>query len=172
MISPDSCPDDVIRLHHDVDEAVAPLLRRHERRLRCARGCRDCCIDGLTVFEVEADSIRHHHGELLETGTPAPEGGCAFLDADGACRIYGHRPYVCRTQGLPLRWIGETEDGDLVEYRDICPLNEDGDDPLEALEENECWSLGPVEERLRGLQERRYEGVLGRLELRSLFRNG
>lgn len=162
--------DDLRRLHLGVDEAVAPLLRRHARRLRCAIGCHECCLDGLTVFEVEAGLIRRHHGELLDTGIPAPEGGCAFLDADGACRIYEHRPYVCRTQGLPLRWIGETEDGHLVEWRDICLLNENEAEPLESLDETECWLLGPVEEKLLGLQDRLDGGEMRRVGLRELFR--
>ena len=39
---------------------------------------------------------------------------------------------VCRTQGLPLRFIEETDDG-LAEFRDICPLNDDPKHPIEEL---------------------------------------
>ena len=90
--------------------------------LRARRG------DQITVFEVEAEVIRRHHADLLAEGEPHAEGACAFLDGEGACRIYEHRPYVCRTQGLPLRWLEEL-DGETVELRDICPLN-DEDDPI------------------------------------------
>ena len=81
---------------------------------------------------------------------PRPEGACAFLDEEGACRVYVDRPYVCRTQRLPLRWI-EDRDGDPAELRDICPLNEAGE-PIEGLHADDCWTIGPVEERLGRLQ--------------------
>jgi len=76
---------------------------------------------------------------------------CAFLDDAGACRIYSHRPYVCRSQGVPLRWTDEDEAGDLVELRDICPLNEAGT-PIEALPAESCWSIGWAETALAQLQ--------------------
>lgn len=126
-------------------------------------------MDGLTVFEVEAENIRCYHADLLAEGAPHPEGACAFLDEAGACRIYEHRPYVCRTQGLPLRWIEERSDGNLVELRDICPLNANGP-PVEALPAEECWSIGPFEERLAKLQATADGGKLRRVALRSLFR--
>jgi Fe-S-cluster containining protein len=138
-------------LHRAVDEAVAPLERIHADRLRCRRGCSDCCVDGLTVFEVEAELIRASHSRMLEDDPPHPAGACAMLDADGSCRIYEHRPYVCRTQGLPLRWVGE-RDGESVEWRDVCPLNEVPGEPVESLDAGHCWTLGPFEGRLAALQ--------------------
>ncbi|MEL6543642.1 MAG: YkgJ family cysteine cluster protein, partial [Myxococcota bacterium] len=92
---------------------------------------------------------------------PAPAGQCAFLDGEKACRIYPVRPYVCRSQGVPLRWI----DGK-AERRDICPLNEAGE-PLETLSPEECFTLGPVEERLALLQALRSSDE--RIALRDLF---
>lgn len=150
-----------------MDEAAERLTARHGERLKCARGCASCCVDGITVFEVEALEIRRHHAELLDGAEPHGEGACAFLDGEGACRIYEHRPYVCRTQGLPLRWIDEVEDGVVAELRDICPLNEEGE-PIETLDEEDCWTLGPVEERLARLQIE--AGVeMRRVALRDLF---
>jgi len=97
---------------------------------------------------------------------PGPAGGCAFLDDAGACRIYPHRPYVCRTQGLPLRWA-EDEGDAVVERRDICPLNAEGllieDLPAEAM-----WTLGPVERRLAAAQARTGDPER-RVPLRALF---
>ena len=95
------------QLYHEVDEAARRLEAVHADRLQCRRGCSSCCVDTLTVFEVEAENIRRHQGELLRAETPHAAGACAFLGETGACRIYEHRPYVCRTQGLPLRWIAE-----------------------------------------------------------------
>ena len=158
--------DYVERLHAVVDELVAPLLERHRGRLACRLGCTGCCGDDLTVFEVEAELIRRHHGEVLASA-PAPRGRCAFLDAHGACRIYPNRPYVCRTQGLPLRWLEEIA-GEIVEQRDICPLNEAGE-PVEALPVEDCWALGPVEHRLATIQERLDGGQGRRVALRDLF---
>ena len=156
------------QLHADVDRAAAALAERHRGRLRCGRGCSACCVDGLTVFEVEAERIRRAHPELLANGAPHPAGACAFLGDAGECRVYADRPYVCRTQGLPLRWLEEGPGDTAVERRDICPLNEAGE-PLEALPEDACWTLGPFEERLRGLQDALSPGAPRRVMLRELF---
>jgi hypothetical protein len=144
----------VVQLHALVDQLLAPLHRDHAERLMCRRGCSDCCVDNLTVFEVEADRIRGRLAALAEDGadlTPGPSGACALLDPSGACRVYAERPYVCRSQGLPLRWGDDTPDGP-VEHRDICPLN-DTDEPLDALPAEACWTLGPVEARLASAQQ-------------------
>jgi len=160
--------DSLRMLHEAVDRDAGALQRVHAARLQCRRGCHECCVDGLTVFEVEAAAIRNAFPELLASGIPHSEGGCAFLDEEGACRIYTARPYVCRTQGLPLRWLSD-KDGETVEYRDICPLNEPGGPELTELPENRCWTLGPWESRLAALQERNGSGG-ERVALRALFR--
>lgn len=158
--------DALARLHAAVDDAAAPLATEHAARMQCARGCNQCCTDGLTVFEVEADRIRGAHPALLASGTPHPAGACAFLDTDGACRIYEVRPYVCRTQGLPLRWTDRE-----AEYRDICPLNEPGP-ALTELSAESCWTLGPHEAALATLQQTSQGGSqddLQRVALLALF---
>jgi hypothetical protein len=155
-------------LHTEVDRNAEILARRHGDRLHCAAGCSGCCIDGIRVFEIEAENLRHHHGELLEEGEPAPAGRCAFLSPGGLCRVYADRPYVCRTQGLPLRWIEETEAGQRVEKRDICPENEEGP-PLPSLPAEDLWRIGPYEGRLASLQKA-LGGTGGRVSLRGLFR--
>lgn len=157
-------PLDVVeRLHEAIDEAARPIEEKNRARLRCGRGCSGCCVDDLTVFEVEAEAIVRRHADVL-AGSPHVEGACAFLDEHGACRIYASRPYVCRTQGLPLRWL--EDDG--TERRDICALNEDGP-PIEALPADACWPIGPVETRLATLQAKVDGGALRRIALRSLF---
>lgn len=155
-------------MHAVVDELARPMLVAHEPRLRCRSGCTDCCSDGLSVFAVEAAVIARHHADLLEEGVPHAEGACAFLDEAGACRIYAQRPYVCRTQGLPLRWLEQDEEGP-IEARDICPLNADGGPPIEELEADACWTLGPFEERLAARQAAVDGGKGERVLLRSLF---
>jgi Fe-S-cluster containining protein len=158
--------DALARLHADVDRQASPLHALHAARLQCRRGCSSCCVDGLTVFAVEAERIRRQHGDLLAGGTPHAKGACAFLDEQGACRVYEHRPYVCRTQGLPLRWI-EERDGGPVELRDICPLNEPGE-PVEHLPSEACWSIGPFEKRLAQIQSE-LGALPNRVRLRDLF---
>ena len=158
----------VVLLHDEIDASVRPLVALHADRLQCRRGCTACCVDDLTVHEVEAERIRAHCSEVLES-EPHAAGACAFLSADGACRIYPHRPYVCRTQGLPLRWFSEDTSGAVVELRDICTLNESGT-ALEVLPETSCWLIGPTEARLGELQSDLDGGEGQRISLRDLFR--
>lgn len=155
----------LLLLHAQVDARAAAIAARLGTRLQCKRGCSACCVDDLSVFAVEAERIRAHHAELLALGAPHPEGACAFLDEGGACRVYADRPYVCRTQGLPLRWLDEEREAEL---RDVCALNEPGEPPLEALPESDCWTLGETEAALAELQ--RAFGAAGeRVALRALF---
>lgn len=152
----------VTQLHGVVDTLVAPLAARHAGRLVCRRGCAACCVDDLTVFDVEAERIRRTFPAVLHAAPGAP-GACAFLDEAGACRVYEARPYVCRTQGLPLRWAEAA-----AERRDICPLNEPPGDLL-SLPAEALWTIGPVEARLAAAQASVDGGAAHRVSLRSLF---
>ena len=154
-------------LYREVDHDAVKLENTHGDRLKCGRGCCDCCVDELTVFEVEAENIRQSVQDVL-AGDPGDLGKCAFLNGEGACRIYSVRPYVCRTQGLPLRWFDVDEQGNDVELRDICPLNEEGT-PLEILSADACWELGNYEGRLAMLQSEVGDGEMKRVVLRDLF---
>jgi Fe-S-cluster containining protein len=165
----------LLALHGEIDEAAAEVAERLAGRLRCARGCSDCCVDDLRVWPIEAERIRRRHASLLREGDPHPVGGCAFLDDEGACRIYADRPSVCRSQGLPLRVIFEDERGEVAERRDICPLNLEGLPALDRLSEEDCWLVGPYELRLAALDARfsgrppEDDGETTRVALRSLF---
>jgi hypothetical protein len=157
-------PDELSVLRAELDRETGRLHVLHAARLQCRQGCSSCCVDGLTVFAVEAEPIRRRYGQLLATGEAHAEGACAFLDEQGGCRVYEERPYVCRTQGLPLRWLDDGDDAGIVERRDICPLNDDGSDDLVELPAEDCWTLGPFEERLARLEKARE-----RVALRDLF---
>lgn len=150
-----------------IDRQTARLAARHRARLNCRAGCSACCVDDLTVFEIEADNIRRKYAHLLENASPHSHGKCAFLDEAGACRIYEARPYVCRTQGLPLRWLEEIED-EVYELRDICPLNEAGE-AVEELDADDCWSIGEREAELSEMQFKKDNGEMRRIRLRDLF---
>ena len=161
---------EVAELHKQVDQRAVQIGERNAGRLQCGMGCFQCCLDTVSVFEVEAQLIRENCEQVLE-GEPHPGGRCAFLDSQGGCRIYSHRPYVCRTQGLPLRWMESDAEGAVVEYRDICPLNDHGQ-PLQQLEEDFFWTIGEWEERLAEIQQKASGGELRRVRLRSLFQVG
>lgn len=158
---------DVMALHEELDASIEPLLALHADRLQCRRGCAGCCVDDINVYELEADRIREQCAEVLES-EPHPPGACAFVSPEGACRIYQQRPNVCRTQGLPLRWFAEDTAGEIVELRDICPLNE-SETPLETLPDESCWLLGPTEGHIALLQSNRDAGAPRRVALRDLF---
>ena len=147
--------------HHAVDPAALDGCRAPDEP-----GCASCCVDELTVFEVEAARIATFAADVLRQA-PGPVGACAFLDESKSCRIYEHRPYVCRTQGLPLRWV-EQRRGRIVERRDACTLNFQ-DLSVHSLPKDDCWSLGPVEARLLALQDRVDGGAERRIALRDLF---
>lgn len=154
-------------LHRKVSEDADRLAKIHGDRIKCKLGCSSCCIDGLSVFNVEANSIRDWVGGNLHMERPSERGTCAFLSTSGACRIYPVRPYVCRTQGLPLRWIDFES---ASERRDICHLNEPGPD-LVQLSPESCWEIGPVEMKLRKLETDgpRVRAQRSRVSLRDLF---
>jgi Fe-S-cluster containining protein len=51
------------------------------------------------------DEIMRSHGMIEAWGRLPPEGtrlACPALSDDGACRIYDHRPLICRKFGIPL----------------------------------------------------------------------
>ncbi len=153
--------------HDETDQAIGKLVTRHGDHLRCRLGCAGCCIDEVTVFDIEAALLRREYQSLLTQGQPHAPGRCAFLAADESCRVYPHRPYVCRSQGLPLRWVETAREGQLVEYRDICAEIEQTIIVTE-LAADECWTIGPAEATLRSLQQR-FGGGLDRKPLRDLF---
>ena len=156
------------RFYRELDAEIARVEKVNADRMHCKPGCHECCIDNITVYEAEAAYIRHYHPDVLEQ-PPHSKGACAFLDENGLCRIYEHRPYVCRTQGLPLRWVEYEADGRMVEFRDICPLNAEGT-PVELLPDDQCWDIGPFEQKLADIQMQLRNGNLKRVLLRSLFK--
>ncbi len=164
--------DRLAELYAEIDARAGALHARLESCLVCRRGCSDCCQDDLTVLEIEAAWIlAHRHRWADPAGDPHPPGRCAFLDDTGACRIYRWRPYVCRTQGLPLRWCDESGE---EAGRSTCPLNEDEmgrrGRSLAGLTPGDCWTLGEFEARLASLQaEATGEFAPRRIRLRSLF---
>lgn len=53
----------------------------------------------------QRDRIMRRHGMIEAWGRLPPEGtrlACPALSPEGACRIYEHRPLICRKFGIPL----------------------------------------------------------------------
>jgi Fe-S-cluster containining protein len=92
-----------------VDGFLESVLCRYRHYIQCGPACSTCCQAELTVFPVEAWSIRqglhglpaHARLLLLRRGAYPSGGVCAALDKDH-CLIYPIRPLICRTQGFPL----------------------------------------------------------------------
>lgn len=158
----------VDEVHAEVDLAVQPLVERHARGSSCGRGCARCCADELSVLEIEAEKIQRDFPHVAREQRAGPQGGCAFLGPEGECRVYASRPYICRTQGLPLRWYLEDEHEEIVEERALCELNRTHP-PLDGLPEEALWLLGPSEARLVEAQLAYRPGPIHRVRLRTLF---
>ena len=64
--------------------------------------------------------------------------------------------------------VSDEIENELVELRDICPLNEDGV-PIENLSEEKCWTIGEFEAKLAELQKQFGKCEMNRDALRHLF---
>ncbi|MFN3341119.1 MAG: YkgJ family cysteine cluster protein [Flavobacteriales bacterium] len=152
------------RFYQALQPDIDRLETAHASKMQCKKGCHACCIDDLVVFGVEAANIIKHYSALVQNEKPHPKGKCAFLNKEGACRIYNVRPFVCRTQGLPLKIINQKGN----ELRDVCPLNLEGVN-LNKIPEKQLLHTNPYEEFLARLQLAVDKGQMERIKLRSLF---
>ena len=68
-----------------------------------------------------------------------------------------------------IAFFDETDEG-LAEFRDICPLNDNESQPIEALPADDCWEIGPTESELYGLtrEESNLDPITSRGTLREL----
>lgn len=120
--------DRLQELWDKIDAFTARVAGRYPDALACAPGCADCCKRELTVTSVEAARISRLVGGLGaeargELARRAQDGEpCAALGEEGRCSIYGARPVVCRSHGLPLRFE-EPGDRRALPVLDVCPKN-------------------------------------------------
>lgn len=153
-------------LHDRVDQRFAATTDRLPEPIGCGPGCSACCVDGLTVFEPEAQRIGDWVRETGAAIRVGPVGACAFLDPQGRCQVHPARPYVCRSQGAVLRWF------EPAERRATCAVHLQGVD-LHALDEAALFDLGVAESALvtlatQQLQEAGGRGLPPRRSLRAL----
>lgn len=150
-LTPETIADTVIQFYQKVDDACEVLLKnlsKNNIHLNCKKGCCRCCQDNLTMTQAEA-AVIHKLFPDIGSETPHPAGKCPFLNHEGLCRIYPARPYICRTHGLPMRWLDDTDDPETspLEQRDICEINDDCLDILQ-IPSDLCWSSETAETQL------------------------
>lgn len=96
-----------------IDEGVAPVAKRYAAHMQCAPGCDDCCHQTFRVSALEGELLREGLQELaadvrddiVERASryqPDQRDRCPVLGEDGRCRLYEHRPRICRKYGIPL----------------------------------------------------------------------
>jgi len=130
-------------LRQRVDGFFASVAKQDGELIHCSRGCDACCYVDLSVGHAEAQSVREALRKLapdaaralqarLSQDRPSDEelSPCIMLGTDGECAIYAHRPMICRTQGLALRYPADLIHPDALSAKgndgsDLswCPLN-------------------------------------------------
>lgn len=99
-------------VHDAIDNAMNVVLTRHPKRgdIQCRKGCSHCCRMNVDVSQSEAKlllvfagafSIAIDQDRLRKQaqgyqGLAPEDRACVFLDAQGACSVYEHRPGACR----------------------------------------------------------------------------
>lgn len=159
------------QLRNELDQHCADLYELHAPHLKCKAGCDMCCMD-FSVLPVEFDAIRAQAGDALQNGLKNVEPGqCPFL-VNHRCVIYAARPVICRTQGLPLLFMGE-EQWELS----ACELNFTDFDWDEFSEEN-TFPLDRYNSRLYMLNQQYVQSLPGNsytsgqlISLSSLLKN-
>ena len=126
---PSKEPRERLRRHlRLIDEGVRPVVERYAAHVRCGPGCSDCCHQTFRVSALEGALLREGLAELppaeqaeirarAAQWRPDRRDPCPVLDAAGRCRLYEHRPRICRKYGIPL-WHPDRPH----EVR-CCPLN-------------------------------------------------
>lgn len=99
--------------------------------IHCGKGCHACCslavnctfTEAISVSGALADrhaaALAHHVAAIRAAAFSAPDfpsflrarralGDCPFLDGNGACGVYGRRPFSCRSllSTKESRWCG------------------------------------------------------------------
>jgi Fe-S-cluster containining protein len=86
-----------------ITEPEAAVISRAVRRMPEAE--REDLQARARRYLPQREAILREHGLIEAWGHLPPEGtrlACPALSGDGACRIYEHRPLICRKFGIPL----------------------------------------------------------------------
>lgn len=118
-----------------IDEGVAPVVARYRGEIQCRAGCSECCHQSFRVSELEGALLREGLAAapkevqadiVARARAHAPKQACPVLSSGGECRLYEHRPRICRKYGIPL-WHP-----DRPHELATCRLNFRGVEDLEA----------------------------------------
>lgn len=90
-----------------VDELTEKLSALHKDHMQCRKGCDLCCMN-YRIFPVEYHAIQQSLQDNPVQTTESNDDSCIFLK-DHACQIYEHRPFICRTHGLPLLYLNDEQ---------------------------------------------------------------
>lgn len=115
--------DEYRSLRSRIDEKIRRLEGLHGTDITCHPGCAACCVN-LTVFPVEFFAILEdlketytlRKGLLFDESAP-----CGFLH-EGLCQIYQFRPIICRTHGMPILFLNDSQEEPAWEVS-FCELN-------------------------------------------------
>ena len=124
-----------------VDEVAADLVSRLHHTIHCGPGCSSCCRP-FSVLPLEAALVRESAGPACHR--PDTSDGCPLL-ANHRCTIYPARPLICRTQGLAIGYVDETNEQVAVS---ACPLNFSEEYPLGH---DDLFYIDPFNSRLAAL---------------------
>ncbi len=127
--------DSINKKYIDITELIQKEFSRnvskYRGKIRCSKGCSQCCSQIFRITETDAHFIREHMKHLREDIRndikdkaknylaelssqmneensnkeeyfSKPKMNCPALDKEGACMIYEARPVICRRFGPPL----------------------------------------------------------------------
>ena len=121
-------------MHDLADDALKRQNRKlpeQAARVRCARGCSHCCRQNVTITKPEAHllivfaklnklAIDWERVDRQAKVAPADwhdqpreDRACVFLNEQGECRVYEHRPTACRKYAV----VSEPADCDIEKHR-------------------------------------------------------
>lgn len=109
-----------------IDTLCRGIAEQLSGSITCRPGCSGCCTS-ITIFPVEAaalnaalDSLPPEEAAGIRQQVAGRAGGerCPLL-TDDRCLLYGSRPVICRTHGLPIMF---NQNGH--QQLDCCPLNQ------------------------------------------------
>lgn len=120
-----------INLRDSLDNRISELYATHSDYVQCKHKCSSCCIN-FGILAVEKYYILHAIENSSKYTTQHEDETCAFL-WNNSCSIYAHRPFICRTQGLPIVYL--QEDTGVYELS-VCELNFKNIDMSYFTEEN------------------------------------
>lgn len=135
---------DYRKLSEEIDKKFQELQSYWGNEINCKKGCTKCCIT-LNLFPVEIYCLKKLMEEdnfKINTEDISKKEKCLFLK-DKKCLIYKYRPFICRSQGLPLLILNNAPYNPQYEIG-FCDLNFTNHENLEFKEKNvldlEIWN--------------------------------